>query len=739
MSALIGALRVSLSAETAQFEAGMKRAQRTAQQTESSFKKSFGGLGNVVKAGLAGAVSGLSVGLLVQGAKAALDYAGSLGEVAQQLGVTTRELQVFRFAVQQNGGTVEQADQALGKFAIAISKALAGSKQATAAFGAMGVSLNDLQNKSKTEVLGQIADQMKATGGASANAAAGVAIFGRGFQKIIPVLDQGSAGFNELAAAADELGIVLSEEQIQNADKTADKLDALMTVLKAKIAGEVADNTDSIFSFIDALFELVRAAEAAREAIVNFQRNYNLPNLLFKGAAFGKGVAGKSVTTDLSSGGSALALAKKMGLKVAGTGSGVSGGGSQFLASGGGGGGRSKRGGGRDDTERKRQEALRAAFQFDQELLRAQQDVLRAQQQLSTDYSERAALSIQMLNLEQQSFQREMDYAVASGDLTKAQAAQLEAEFAKTDELERQAVLAEEETRRREDYAMLDEKDFDIKMDILEKQADLADTWQERRAIEHKILDLAYEEERNRLERIVRESQDWAEIEAARRDLLALTKKQSLDRQGVNRNTMGPFESAQVQFGDLSEEMENLKVQGLMGLSDAFATLITDTENWKQATISAIKSVIAEFIRLQTMKFLMNLAGSAMGAPGAGSMMGGGMGGMGMGSSAIGGMSSLFGGVDPMFLGGLTGFATGGGFTIGGNRGVDQNVMSLNGLPIARVSHGERVNISNDNGGRAGGGMNMTLNFSGPVSKETMMQAGARVRSAVASANRKGA
>jgi hypothetical protein len=139
------------------------------------------------------------------------------------------------------------------------------------------------------------------------------------------------------------------------------------------------------------------------------------------------------------------------------------------------------------------------------------------------------------------------------------------------------------------------------------------------------------------------------------------------------------------------------------------------------------------------MKFLMNLAGSAMGAPGAGSMMGGGMGGMGMGSSAIGGMSSLFGGVDPMFLGGLTGFATGGGFTIGGNRGVDQNVMSLNGLPIARVSHGERVNISNDNGGRAGGGMNMTLNFSGPVSKETMMQAGARVRSAVASANRKGA
>jgi hypothetical protein len=737
MSALIGALRVSLSAETAQFEAGMKRAQRTAQQTESSFKKSFGGLGNVVKAGLAGAVSGLSVGLLVQGAKAALDYAGSLGEVAQQLGVTTRELQVFRFAVQQNGGTVEQADQALGKFAIAISKALAGSKQATEAFAAMGVKLEDLRSKSKTEVLGQIADKMKETGGASANAAAGVAIFGRGFQKIVPVLDQGSVGFSELAAAADELGIVLSEEQIQNADKTADKLDALMTVLKVKVAGDVADNADSILDFADALFELVRAAEDARAALVRFQQNYNLPNLIFKGDAFGKGVAGRSVTTDLESGGTALAIARKMGIKIAGQGAGVSGGGSQFLG-GGGGGGKAKRGGGRDDTERKRQEALRAAFQFDQELLRAQQDVLRAQQQLATDYSERAAISIELLNLEQQSFQREMDYAVASGDLTKAQAAQLEAEFAKTDALERQAVLADEETRRREDYAMLDEKDFDIKMDILEKQADLADTWQERRAIEHKILDLAYEEERNRLERIVRESQDWAEIEAARRDLLALTKKQGLDRQGVNRNTMGPFESAQLQFGDLSEEMENLKVQGLMGLSDAFATLITDTENWKQTTISAIKSIIAEFIRLQTMKFLMNLAGTAMGMPGAGSMMGGGMGGMGMGSSAIGGMSSLFGGVDPMFLGGLTGFATGGGFTIGGNRGVDQNVMSLNGLPIARVSHGERVNISNDNSRGGGNPVSISMSFSGPVSRETAAMAARKVASQIAITNKKG-
>ena len=143
---LIGALRVSLSAETAQFEAGMKRAQRTANSTRSSFQKAFGGLGGIVKAGFAGVVSGLSIGLITQGVRAALDYAGSLGEVSRQLGVTTKDLQVFRYAAGQAGVTQEQADKGLQKLTLSMSKASAGSKPVIAAFNAVGVSLDNIKN-----------------------------------------------------------------------------------------------------------------------------------------------------------------------------------------------------------------------------------------------------------------------------------------------------------------------------------------------------------------------------------------------------------------------------------------------------------------------------------------------------------------------------------------------------------------------------------------------------------------
>lgn len=714
----IGALSIGMSLDSGQFEAGMKRAQKTAAQTEGAFKKSFGNLGGVVKAGLAGVVSGLSVGLLVQGAKAALEYAGSLGEVSQQLGVTTKDLQVFRYAAGQLGVSQEQLETGLQKLTITLGQLKAGAEAPAKALDAVKKGLSDQVKAAGDagEAFRIIADGLKNVTDRSQRAAVEVALFGKSGAKLDNLLSGGSAALNELADAAEKLGIVLSDEQIQKADDTADKLEALQTVLKAKIAGDVADNADSILDFADALFQLVNAAEQAREAIVNFQKNYNLPHLLFgKGEAFGKGVAGSSVTTDLSSGGSALALAKKMGLKVAGSGGGGGGSISQFLAPSGG--SRARRGGS-DDAERKRQEALRDAFQFDQELLRAQQDSLRAQQQLSTDYSERAAISIQLLNLDKQGFEREMQYAVASGDLSKVQAAQLQAEYDKRDALERTAVLKEEEEQRQRDYNMLDAKDADIKLDILEKQADLADTWQERRAIELKILDLAYEEERRRLTRITEESQDWAEIEAARRDLLALTKKQALDRQSVNRQTAGPFEQAQIQFGDLSEEMEQLKVQGIMGAADALTALTEGFGSFKDAAVSAIKQVIAEFIRLQTLKFLFNLIGGGIGG--------------GVGATGTSAMSSAIGNM------GLPGFATGGGFNVMGKGGVDNNLLSLNGLPIARVSHGERVSVSNDNARGGGSPVSISFAITGPVTRETQTQIAAAARRGIAQANRKG-
>ena len=53
---------------------------------------------------------------------------------------------------------------------------------------------------------------------------------------------------------------------------------------------------------------------------------------------------------------------------------------------------------------------------------------------------------------------------------------------------------------------------------------------------------------------------------------------------------------------------------------------------------------------------------------------------------------ALFGGAP------IGGFAAGGSFMVGGRPGIDQNLLSLNGSPVARVGRGERVTVTPQGG-----------------------------------------
>lgn len=74
-----------------------------------------------------------------------------------------------------------------------------------------------------------------------------------------------------------------------------------------------------------------------------------------------------------------------------------------------------------------------------------------------------------------------------------------------------------------------------------------------------------------------------------------------------------------------------------------------------------------------------------------------GIGGKSSGGSGIASLSSLAGlpsTSDLSLIAGLPGFASGGGGVIGGNAGVDRNLLSINGQPVARVGKGEMLSIS---------------------------------------------
>ena len=86
---------------------------------------------------------------------------------------------------------------------------------------------------------------------------------------------------------------------------------------------------------------------------------------------------------------------------------------------------------------------------------------------------------------------------------------------------------------------------------------------------------------------------------------------------------------------------------------------------------------------------------------------------LGIGSAVAGGGGGGGGGDITVTRGksGLIGFDSGGSFKIAGFPGIDQNTLSLNGNPVARVSQGEILDVRKGDRGAGGGGN--TYNFSG--------------------------
>lgn len=260
----IGALRATMGMDTAKFEAGARKVKKEVGTIEGRFKSFKGAAGGLV----AGMVGALSVDMLVGLARRGLDYAASLGEIAEAAGVSTKFLQEFRFAATQNGATLEQADGLLEKFTLNLGKGGKG-------VAALGVSLTDANGKTRDSaaIFADVAQKISEIEDPTRRAAAAQAVFGKQYASIMPLLNQGAAGFKASAAEAHKFGIVLTDQQIQDADKTADKIEALQTAISMRISGAVASNADAIGRLVENLAKLIENLGMAAAAAERFSNS----------------------------------------------------------------------------------------------------------------------------------------------------------------------------------------------------------------------------------------------------------------------------------------------------------------------------------------------------------------------------------------------------------------------------------------------------------------------------------
>lgn len=191
-------------------------------------------------------LAGLSVGALVGFARRAVDAVGGLGELADQLGVSTDALQAFRFAAVEVGLRNEELARGLAALTRRIGDAATGGREAESAFRRIGVSFLDAAGNARaTEgVLADIADRIAAVENPAERARIATEIFGdRLGQRLIPFLAQGREWLERMTAEALRFSQIADAELITRADQASDriaKLSSAFSTLATNLLASVA-------------------------------------------------------------------------------------------------------------------------------------------------------------------------------------------------------------------------------------------------------------------------------------------------------------------------------------------------------------------------------------------------------------------------------------------------------------------------------------------------------------------
>jgi hypothetical protein len=760
-SSTIGSLLVALGLDTAQFEAGANKSKSIARGLSKDIESSF----KSAKVAVEGLVAAFAIGALTEQIKQSLQYAAAIGETASTLGVTTKQLQEFRFAAGQVGVSQEALQGGLQRLAISIGKSKLGSEAQTKAFEALAKASHstvaELRSGNTGEVFGKIADALKNVTDHSQRAAAEVALFGKTGAQLDSLLSGGSARLNALGEAAHQLGVVLSEDQIANAEVTAHKLEALKTVLEANIASTVTANANSILSLAQALSALTN------QIIHFFSSNPQLALAIVGGLAGSRfGVAGAAIgaaggaflgnrvaenaadqNPDLhfrikelqkardevnarraaaadsgalisfrhgsGSGGtvdSALAEFKKQkalldqatAAALAPKGGPVGGVNlPPFLA------GKGPKG--RKPPADRSDELL---AQLDKEILQADQNILQAKLALSGSAEEHLQIAVQLVNLEKTIKEKAIDEELAKaqrekaeGKITAAALAEAEAKgrilkaAAEEEAAIKLRVIVEHELEQHDhDLVALSVQQLQFHQDALRTADQLATTQEDHRRIQLAILDAEIEQQRLQLESnkrdAIRNGLKQEEIDKIQRDIDNLENQRAQGAAVIRNNTKGPLEtyisSIPHTAAEINQALQSIEVDGLDGL----ISKITETEDafkhLGQTFLQTGEQIALELVKLY-IKMLLFRAVSALGgfASSIPSPNTSGLAPVNLGISGPGTLST--GAVT------LPGFAGGGSFMVGGRGGTDMNVLSINGVPRARVGNMERVSVGNDN------------------------------------------
>lgn len=195
-------------------------------------------------------------GALIGEMRQAITDVANLGHAADRVGVSAEALQVFRKAIEEIGGSADQADTLLEKLQLRAGQvAYTGAGPAADSFKALGVAVTGAEGRLRpTEaILRETMDALASVDDQGRQAALAYTLFEEQASKAITVLAGGSQILDTTEARMRSLGQVMSNEAAEGAktidDRFNDIADTLGTNFRSNVVGAATWVYDLIDSF----------------------------------------------------------------------------------------------------------------------------------------------------------------------------------------------------------------------------------------------------------------------------------------------------------------------------------------------------------------------------------------------------------------------------------------------------------------------------------------------------------
>lgn len=267
----LGTLTVDLIAKVGGFTRGMTQAERQADKSaravEQRMKRMAKGIDAALQAAAAVAVAA-AAGIAV-GVGNALNRMDEIVKSAQKVGISSESFSKLAYAAELSGVEVGQLEGALAKLAKSQDMAAQGSKEQLDIFRALGVEFRNADGtlRATDEVFADIADRFQALPDGANKTAAAMALLGRSGAQLIPLLNGGSGGLQDMGDELQRFGGVVGPEAAKQAEQFNDDLTRLKTAATGLWQSLAIQLLPDLVNLTERMVEAAKEGGDVRDAI----------------------------------------------------------------------------------------------------------------------------------------------------------------------------------------------------------------------------------------------------------------------------------------------------------------------------------------------------------------------------------------------------------------------------------------------------------------------------------------